>query len=72
MAYHATSFECGYPTTEELVCYAVIEEKVRATCISHKISHAPIQPSFHLRLVQEIRPENVQLQRQESCSALCV
>jgi hypothetical protein len=60
----ATSLENGYPTTEELVCSAVSEERVCnscATCISHTISHGPTQPSIHLRLVQEIRAERVNL-----------
>jgi hypothetical protein len=51
----ATSFENGYPTTEELVCSAVSEERVCsscATCISHTISHGTTQPSIHLRLEQ--------------------
>jgi hypothetical protein len=71
----ATSFENGYPTTEELVCCAVSEERDSnrcATCISHTISNGTTQPSIHLRLVQEIRAERVHLQREESWSALCV
>jgi hypothetical protein len=48
----ATSFENGYPTTEELVCSAVSEEIVRnscATCISHTILHGTTHPSIYLR-----------------------
>jgi hypothetical protein len=71
----ATSFENGYPTTEELVCSAVSEERVCNSCatwISHTISHGTTQPSIHLRLVQEIRAQRVHLQKKESLSALCV
>jgi hypothetical protein len=55
----ATSFGNGYPTTEELVCSAVSEERVCnscATCISHTISHGTTQSSIHLRLVQGSEP----------------
>jgi hypothetical protein len=65
----ATSFENGYPTTEELVCSAVSEERVCnscATCISHTISHEATQPNIHLCLVHEIRAEWVHLQKQVS------
>jgi hypothetical protein len=37
----ATSFENGYPTTEELVCSAISEERICNSCamfISHTIS----------------------------------
>jgi hypothetical protein len=64
-----TSFQNGYPTTKELVCSAVSEERVCdscATCISHTIPHGTTQQSIHLRLVQEIRAERVHLQKQES------
>jgi hypothetical protein len=50
----ANSFENGYPTTKELVCSAVSEERVcntYAMCISHTISHGTTQPSSFLRVM---------------------
>jgi hypothetical protein len=65
----------GYPTTKELVCSAVRDERVCnscATCILHTISYGTTQPSIHICLLQEIQAERVHLQKQESWSALCV
>jgi hypothetical protein len=65
---HATSFEHGYSTTDDLVCCAVSEERVCnncAMCIVHTISPGTTQPSIHLCLVQEIIAESMHLQRQE-------
>jgi hypothetical protein len=47
----ATTFEDGYPTTEELMCSAVSGQRVYnsyATCISQTISHESTQPSIHM------------------------